>query len=260
MKTMVITDHAGVRYFPAVLYRAADAKYSEAITTAPAAYEILNTQGQLYVMARQTAADGKDLGVYKGYLTKDTIKSIVEEDPKEQVQLDLVMSIDEAAEVWGLSDIEELRKFLENGRFQPNEARQSGGEWLISYAGMERVFGEKKNTLSAYSIDRDELYAMFFRIWLLDGRSWAVELTAYEKEQRKKLFTQVADALAKAYRCLLAGGRLLFKTYAKSGKAKVVETIVTSEALLDWVESLNNFGMNTDKCKQELLSKLKSLK
>ncbi len=59
--------------------------------------------------------------------------------------IDEVMTTSEAAERWGLS-VETVKKSCQGQkgnppRFQPDEFRKSAGTWLVTRAGMERLYG-----------------------------------------------------------------------------------------------------------------------
>lgn len=62
--------------------------------------------------------------------------------------IDEVMTTSEAAELWGLS-IETVKKACQGQRglpprFQTDEFRKSGRTWLVTRAGMERLYGLAK--------------------------------------------------------------------------------------------------------------------
>ena len=54
-----------------------------------------------------------------------------------------VMTFPEACKRWNLGE-STLRKAALNGRFLENEVRKSGKTWLVTYAGMERLYGEER--------------------------------------------------------------------------------------------------------------------
>lgn len=59
--------------------------------------------------------------------------------------LDEVMSVTEAAELWGLKPVTVRQACTGYSRAKPRftaqEARKSGSTWLITKTGMERVYG-----------------------------------------------------------------------------------------------------------------------
>ena len=64
--------------------------------------------------------------------------------------IDEVMTASEAAQRWGLAKVtvrQACSGYVKSApRFTKEEARQSGSTWLITVAGMNRVFGEQKFT------------------------------------------------------------------------------------------------------------------
>lgn len=63
--------------------------------------------------------------------------SIIQVQP---VDLSLVMTAGEADTKWGLGH-GTIRKACNEGRFAPDEMRKSQGTWLVTVAGMQRVYG-----------------------------------------------------------------------------------------------------------------------
>lgn len=257
MQIMDVTDTNGLRYFPAVLYEAFDTEFTNPIEEAAAAYVKLYNDGKLLVLAERTAVDGKKLGSYAGLLYKKDIYSILPGVyPGNQVNLDLVMSLSEAAEKWGLADGASIRKALERRKFQPSEAKRSGAIWLVTYSGMQRVFGPIKSSKDTYSIVQEELYALFFRLWQLDCKADSITLTVQENNLRVSIFNEICTMLESAHRCLQQGGKVFLK--AKANDAKIIQVLDSAETLVEWLDNLNNFGMNTARRKAVILHKLKS--
>lgn len=60
--------------------------------------------------------------------------------------VDRVYNASEAALLWNLSQ-STVRKACVSGRFTSEECRQSGGTWLVTYAGMLRLYGEMGEVL-----------------------------------------------------------------------------------------------------------------
>ncbi len=63
--------------------------------------------------------------------------------------IDEVMTTPEASERWGVS-IETVKKSCQGQkglppRFKDGEFRKSGRTWLVTRAGMERLYGEEKS-------------------------------------------------------------------------------------------------------------------
>ena len=59
----------------------------------------------------------------------------------ENSALDSVLSLQEAAELYSKDD-STLRKAIADGRFSPNEFRKTGRNYIITKAGLERVYGK----------------------------------------------------------------------------------------------------------------------
>ena len=56
--------------------------------------------------------------------------------------LQQVMTFPEACKRWNLGE-STLRKAALSGRFTEDEARKSGKSWLVTRAGMERLYGKE---------------------------------------------------------------------------------------------------------------------
>ena len=59
----------------------------------------------------------------------------------ENSALDSVLSLQEAAELYGKDD-STLRKAIADGRFSPNEYRKTGRNYIITKSALERVYGK----------------------------------------------------------------------------------------------------------------------
>jgi hypothetical protein len=59
--------------------------------------------------------------------------------------LEEILSLQEAAEIWGLDD-STLRKAIAAGKFNTDEYRKTGRNYIIKKAAMERVYGERRET------------------------------------------------------------------------------------------------------------------
>jgi hypothetical protein len=57
------------------------------------------------------------------------------------IDLNAVLTFSEAAEKWGFSDGNTIRKAVERKKFKDTEIRKSGNVWLTTYPAMVRVFG-----------------------------------------------------------------------------------------------------------------------
>jgi hypothetical protein len=141
-------------------------------------------------------------------------------------------------------------------------------------------------TKDTYMIVKKEMDELLFRIWLMDGKSTTtntvmnfstqeeeeknktnkpfisfnldVPLTGPEKNNLEGMYQQAITILREAYGCLQKGGKVNFVSISKSGKTKVEQTINTAQELIEWIEGLEHFGMNTSKSKKIFFQALKS--
>lgn len=77
-------------------------------------------------------------------LLKSQILTIIGPIPinnAEKISLNEVYTLNEAAKIWGLSDGSTIRKSLEKDKFTTYEAKKSESIWLVTHAGMMRLFG-----------------------------------------------------------------------------------------------------------------------
>lgn len=65
--------------------------------------------------------------------------SIIQVQP---ANIALIYTAVEAAELWSL-DVSTVKKACQTDRFASEECRKSKGTWLVTRAGMERVYGPK---------------------------------------------------------------------------------------------------------------------
>lgn len=57
-----------------------------------------------------------------------------------------IFTASEAARLWQL-DESTVKKACQQGRFTEDEARKSGGTWIVTRDGMERVYSRKEKRL-----------------------------------------------------------------------------------------------------------------
>lgn len=58
--------------------------------------------------------------------------------------LDIVLTAADAAEKWQLA-ANTVRNACLAGRFAADEAKKSGGTWLVTISGMEKLYGPRPN-------------------------------------------------------------------------------------------------------------------
>lgn len=59
----------------------------------------------------------------------------------DSISIQEVYTLNEAAKIWGLADGSTVRKALERGKFEFEEAKKSESTWLVTLSGMMRLFG-----------------------------------------------------------------------------------------------------------------------
>ena len=61
------------------------------------------------------------------------------------MELNEIMTIPEAAKIWH-KEVSTIRYACIRKKFSDSEAKKSGGTWLVTTEGMNRVFGKPKAT------------------------------------------------------------------------------------------------------------------
>lgn len=140
------------------------------------------------VMIEIHPADDEGFYIVEVYLIDGTISPIVS-----------VYTAREAEKIWGLGQ-NTVTKWIERGKFKISEARKSGGTWLVTHKGMERVAGRLDNSwmkeiVENYvnglkiSVDKADMFYACDYIDeiedILDEKE--IEYTDIEKEKIKRL-------------------------------------------------------------------------
>ncbi|SER69305.1 hypothetical protein SAMN04487944_10877 [Gracilibacillus ureilyticus] len=141
MKLFQVYTVRGSRLWPVALYRKELNKDLKRLSSLEEIKQTLIENQEITVCEYTAMGEYSliDAMVYK----KGMIGSIVGPvpfTPINQMSLEHVLSIKEAAEIWNLSDGNIIRKAIDRGNFQEGEVRKSGSTWLISYAGMQRMY------------------------------------------------------------------------------------------------------------------------
>lgn len=96
--------------------------------------------GELFIY-KVYAKNGVCTGDAQVYMRKEEDTILIDVEVKGEISLIYaVYSINEAASIWGIS-LEKLYDCCKKNIFKKNEARSSMGTWLITDAGMRRIFG-----------------------------------------------------------------------------------------------------------------------
>ncbi|MGL4772503.1 MAG: helix-turn-helix domain-containing protein, partial [Clostridium sp.] len=151
-----IIDCKGNMHYPALLYSLE--KRVEFLEVDAALEYIKNSN--IYVISSIYNKYGEFLKDFEGDLKREEILSLVYIE-REDINLEEILTLSEAAKKWGLSDGSTIRKAIERGKFKPNEIKQAGAVWVTTYKSMTRVFGEEKNR--SYTVNYKE-FILFLRL------------------------------------------------------------------------------------------------
>ena len=256
---LVITDKHGNQYFPASVYEEDDDELLNPLQEVTEVYGVLNSKGKILVLANKMDNTGINLGTFRGELSKENITLIQPMKYPEQVDLDSVMSLSEAAEKWGLADGSSIRKAIERGKFNPAEVRRSSSVWLVTYPAMQRVFGLINDSGLCYSIEYDEYMQDLYSGFLLDVKGHTVQLTPTEQNQLDNMYDQIENTAKKAYLCLKDGGRVIFQNHGKSDQTKVKLILNTTQEFIEWFNYLDERRFIITKRREAIVDRLQKL-
>ncbi len=224
MEVFQIIDQESNRYYPAKIYSIHD-QVNE-LETYERVAEVLRNDCELFVVANRFNSDADELGYFEGHLKESDIKKIM---PTifypEDVNLDLVMTLTEAAEKWGLANGSSIRKAIERKKFKTTEIKQCGKVWIITYPAMQRVFGPARNT-------RADVTIHFIDFQRLVGRI-VVEVTARERGfsilldgEADGLMDELREIINKSVQALERGNKVVV---VMSKQSKAVKQIINTK-------------------------------
>lgn len=140
MKQAFQIYNAGSRLWPMKVFKKENQQYAE-LKSLKDIKEYLEAEEVLYV---------QEIGTYGQYpeekmrqLKMKNISAIqgpIRYAPSSDLTLDDVLSLSEAAKLWGLSTGAAIRNAIDKDKFYESEVRKADNVWLITYAGMQRVF------------------------------------------------------------------------------------------------------------------------
>lgn len=179
-----IIDKNFYRYTDVYIYN----KYKNSIKNLK---EVREYEGEeFYIEGRKYDENGEFISIVNDKISRGDILSIVV-IKENDIDLEKVLTLSEAAKKWGLSDGSTIRKAIEREKFKSTEIKHAGSVWITTYNAMERVFGEvKKNGLL---IDYKEFSTILTRLTLRENQKNSVlgvylEIKGYDagKEVMKK--------------------------------------------------------------------------
>lgn len=143
-KSFQITLINGFRYWPASIFSKDAALGESSEKDLEGIEKILDRDGYIFVQAsgvdqKGEAAPHKNVLIHKTDISY--IQGPIEKYDAEELSINEVFSLTEAATYWGIPNGSTIRKAIERGRFREGEHRKSETVNLITYPAMQRVFG-----------------------------------------------------------------------------------------------------------------------
>lgn len=228
--------------------------------TSKEVYEYLEINEEIFIIGDKYNENGELLGTFISPLHTKNIFSIFTLH-EENIDLEQILTLSEAAKKWGLADGSSIRKAIERNRFNPNEIKQAGSVWIITYTGMCRVFGDvKKGSYTIYNTEFDFLLSRISIVDTYDNLSNFSSFIFSPKKKddlinysnydfnKKKLFSYFEDMK----NSINNNSKIVFKTNYM-GKEKIDKVIYTIEELINFVDILFNANKISKDLKNEIL-------
>lgn len=251
MKAFQIKDIQGVRYFPAIVYDKEDIDKLNPIVEVEEVHEMLARDGKLVVVANRFNLDNNELSPFHGELKQAEILRITEVDySQDAVNLDMIMSLSEAAEKWGLADGASIRMAIDRGKFKPNEIKRCGHIWVVTYPGMQRVFGAIDDMVNAVFLSHTEIVSLFSQI--LGTCMSAGIRTFFQRGKSEVKFSEIAAAIrlrqifTEALACIDQGGRVIVRLHILPDSFIIKSILNTREEFIQWIDRMEYAGVVAD--------------
>lgn len=262
MKVFQFKDVQGIRYFPAIVYDKDDTDRVNPIIEEEQIRELLSRDGRVVIVANRFDRDNNDLSPFEGELRQADIQRITAVDyAQDTVNLDMIMSLTEAADKWGLSDGASIRMAIDRGRFKPNEIKRCGHVWIVTYPGMQRVFGPIEDNANDISLSHIELVGLFSQVI---GMCMAAGIRAFFKRKEPEVkFSEIAAAVrlkqifTEALACIDRGGRVIVRLHIVPDSSVIKHIINTRQELMQWLERMEHNSYKVDEKLKEYLFKNK---
>lgn len=226
-----------LRYFPATIYVHTDVTRKKPLLEERAIQEQLHLEGKLLVTANDVTNPNREGIPFHGIIYREEIQSITSiTHDSENINLDMIMSLSEAAEKWRLADGSSIRKAIERGKFKHNEVKRCGSVWIITYPAMQRVFGPIVERANDYTISYTEFYQLLSLVQnqdffnrakaFLTGKKHKINFAESEHAQRLKTI------VAEAFTCLEHGGRVIAQQKDQQRPTSVKQVYQKKEELI----------------------------
>jgi hypothetical protein len=258
MKVFQIKDVQGIRYFPAIVYDKDDADQKSPVVHEEYVRELLARDGKLVIVANRFDQENNELSPFQGELNQDEILRITEVDySQDTVNLDMIMSLSEAAEKWGLADGASIRMAIERGKFKPNEIKRCGHVWIVTYHGMQRVFGAIEDNVNDISLSHVEIMSLFAQVI---GACMAIGICAFLKRKEPEVrFSEIAVAVKlkqifkEALACIDRGGRVIVRLYIVPDSSVIKYILNNRQEFMQWIERMEYTGYRLDERLKDFL-------
>lgn len=252
------------RLYPALVFKASSNGCK--IDDLDKIYSELDSSENIFVISKRFSKYGEEIKEFTGIIKKSDIVSIVYIE-NEEINLDEILTLSEAAKKWGLADGSTIRKAIEREKFNSTEIKQAGAVWITTYKAMTRVFGEIKNKTN--KINEKEFSELLARIKLLDtrrGALWMYKATVGEteyacavektiEEELLKKYKQLRDKLERllntAHREVIEGNSIVFYKLVR-GKEKIIKIINNEEEFKYFINTLDEKNIMTPITKKEI--------
>lgn len=140
MNRFFVFMKTGVEKWPLEFFETDSVEESSELASLDEIRNVLKEKAGVYY--RNSNKDGEN---ERKFLYKSQISSIVGPifiPGKDDLKLEHVMTLTEAVEKWkNIRQLATIRKAIQAGRFHDWEIRKSEAIWLITHAGMTRMFG-----------------------------------------------------------------------------------------------------------------------
>jgi hypothetical protein len=251
MKVFQFKDVQGIRYFPAIVYDKDDTDKVNPIIEEERVHEMMARDGKLSIVANRFDKENNELSPFQGELKQGEIIRITQVNySQDTVNLDMIMSLSEAAEKWGLADGASIRMAIDRGKFKPNEIKRCGHVWIVTYPGMQRVFGAVEDNVNDISLSHTEVVALFSQVV---GTYFAAGICAFFKRQEPEIiFSEIAAAVrlkeifTEALSCIDNGGRVIIRLYILPDSSIIKNILNTRQEFMQWIERMDYAGSIVD--------------
>lgn len=239
------------RIYPAKIY---SLNTGNEISDLQEIWDMISRDGAIRVNGDMYSIDGNYIKLFSGVINGEDILSIVKIN-EDNLCLDKVFTLKEAAKKWFLADGSTIRKAIERDKFSSKEIKQSGSVWLITLEGMERVFGPM-GIENYYVINQKELLSTLSKVYLKDIKEGFTNLTERDKEVLEAMEEKVINIFINGYRNLRDGKFIIVSNGVKEKPWQVINSF---EEYMVFFNALEKNRLLTEERKINIVSKILKL-